>query len=71
VINHLQEILTIPDKIEQILARNEEIETIAKELFRLRISLPWQGNPLSIALEGALKLKEITYIHAEGYLQVR
>ena len=68
VINHLQEILTIPDKIEQILARNEEIETIAKELFKAKNFLYLgRGIHYPIALEGALKLKEITYIHAEGY----
>jgi glucosamine--fructose-6-phosphate aminotransferase (isomerizing) len=68
VINHLQEILTIPDKIEQILARNEEMETIAKELFKAKNFLYLgRGIHYPIALEGALKLKEITYIHAEGY----
>ncbi len=63
-----QEILSLPDKIEQILAGNEEIENIAKELFRAR-NFIYLGRGLSypIALEGALKLKEITYVHAEGY----
>lgn len=64
----LQEILTIPDKIEQILARNEEMEAISKELFKTRNFLYLgRGIHYPIALEGALKLKEITYIHAEGY----
>ena len=68
VMNLLQEILTIPDKIEQILARNEEMETIAKELFKAKNFLYLgRGIHYPIALEGALKLKEITYIHAEGY----
>ncbi len=63
-----QELLSLPDKIEQILAANEEIENIAKELFRAR-NFIYLGRGLSypIALEGALKLKEITYVHAEGY----
>ncbi|HWR59127.1 MAG TPA: glutamine--fructose-6-phosphate transaminase (isomerizing) [Thermodesulfovibrionales bacterium] len=63
-----QALLYIPDKIEQILTRNEEIENIAKELFRAR-NFIYLGRGLNypIALEGALKLKEITYIHAEGY----
>jgi glucosamine--fructose-6-phosphate aminotransferase (isomerizing) len=66
--NLLQEILTIPDKIEQILARNEEMETISKELFKAKNFLYLgRGIHYPIALEGALKLKEITYIHAEGY----
>lgn len=68
VINHLQEILTIPDKIEQILARSEKMEAISRELFKARNFLYLgRGIHYPIALEGALKLKEITYIHAEGY----
>jgi len=68
VMNLLQEILSIPDKIEQILARNEEMEAISRELFKTRNFLYLgRGIHYPIALEGALKLKEITYIHAEGY----
>ena len=63
-----QELLSIPDKIEQVLARNDEIEKIAKELFRAKDFLYLgRGIHFPIALEGALKLKEISYIHAEGY----
>jgi glucosamine--fructose-6-phosphate aminotransferase (isomerizing) len=63
-----QELLSIPDKIERILERNDEIETIAKELFRAEDFLYLgRGIHFPIALEGALKLKEISYIHAEGY----
>jgi glucosamine--fructose-6-phosphate aminotransferase (isomerizing) len=68
VINLLQDIIAIPDKIEQILARNEETEAISRELFKARNFLYLgRGIHYPIALEGALKLKEITYIHAEGY----
>jgi len=64
----LQELLFIPDKIEQILAKSDEIESIAKELFKAQDFLYLgRGVQYPIALEGALKLKEITYIHAEGY----
>jgi glucosamine--fructose-6-phosphate aminotransferase (isomerizing) len=63
-----QELLSIPDKIEQILSRNEEIEIIARELFGAQDFLYLgRGLHYPIALEGALKLKEISYIHAEGY----
>jgi glucosamine--fructose-6-phosphate aminotransferase (isomerizing) len=63
-----QELLSIPDKIEQVLARNDEIENIAGELFRAKDFLfLGRGIHFPIALEGALKLKEISYIHAEGY----
>jgi glucosamine--fructose-6-phosphate aminotransferase (isomerizing) len=63
-----QELLLIPDKIEQILAYDDSIETIAKELCKAEDFLYLgRGTHYPIALEGALKLKEITYIHAEGY----
>ncbi len=63
-----QELLSIPDKIEQVLAQNDEIEKIAKELFKAEDFLfLGRGIHYPIALEGALKLKEISYIHAEGY----
>ncbi|MCL5024322.1 MAG: glutamine--fructose-6-phosphate transaminase (isomerizing) [Nitrospirae bacterium] len=63
-----QELLSLPDKIEQLLGSSEEIEGIAKELFRAEDFLYLgRGMHYPIALEGALKLKEITYIHAEGY----
>jgi glucosamine--fructose-6-phosphate aminotransferase (isomerizing) len=64
----LQELLNIPDKVEQILARDEEIEAVAGVLFKARDFIYLgRGIQYPIALEGALKLKEITYIHAEGY----
>lgn len=68
VVKLQQELLSIPDKIEQILAHNEDIEDIARELFKAK-NFIYLGRGINypIALEGALKLKEITYIHAEGY----
>lgn len=64
----LQDLLCLPDKIEQILVLNENIETVARDLFETKDFL-YMGRGINypIALEGALKLKEITYIHAEGY----
>ncbi|HET6513836.1 MAG TPA: glutamine--fructose-6-phosphate transaminase (isomerizing) [Thermodesulfovibrionales bacterium] len=64
----LRELLSIPDKVEQILARNDEIEAVAKDLFKAKDFIYLgRGIQFPVALEGALKLKEITYIHAEGY----
>ncbi|MCD6452147.1 MAG: glutamine--fructose-6-phosphate transaminase (isomerizing) [Acidobacteria bacterium] len=64
----LTELSTIPKKMEDILANAEEIELIARELFRFENFLYLgRGINYPIALEGALKLKEISYIHAEGY----
>ncbi len=64
----LRELLYIPDKVEQILTRNGEVEQTAKGLFQTGDFIYLgRGINYPIALEGALKLKEITYIHAEGY----
>ncbi|RPI36467.1 MAG: glutamine--fructose-6-phosphate transaminase (isomerizing), partial [Nitrospiraceae bacterium] len=64
----LEELLLMPGKIERTLAADEVIKPIAKEYFKARgfIYLA-RGINYPIALEGALKLKEISYIHAEGY----
>jgi glucosamine--fructose-6-phosphate aminotransferase (isomerizing) len=65
---HVRDLLHIPTQIEKILAKDAEIEEIAKEYFRASDFLYLgRGVNYPIALEGALKLKEISYIHAEGY----
>jgi glucosamine--fructose-6-phosphate aminotransferase (isomerizing) len=66
----LQEFTTIPHKIETILQadKNGFYETLARQFFRCSDFLYLgRGIHYPIALEGALKLKEISYIHAEGY----
>jgi glucosamine--fructose-6-phosphate aminotransferase (isomerizing) len=62
------ELLLIPDKVEKILQLNDEIEKIAEE-FKDATNFLYLGRGYNfpVALEGALKLKEISYIHAEGY----
>ena len=61
-------LLHVPTHIEQILAKDPQIEEIAKDFFRAPDFLYLgRGINYPIALEGALKLKEISYIHAEGY----
>src|SRR6058998_2746264 len=65
---HLKGLLHIPTQIEQVLAKDAQIEEIAKDYFRAPDFLYLgRGINYPIALEGALKLKEISYIHAEGY----
>ena len=61
-------LLEIPEKIEQILKLNDEIEELA-EKFKDSPNFLYLGRGYNFpaALEGALKLKEISYIHAEGY----
>ncbi|CAA6679408.1 MULTISPECIES: glutamine--fructose-6-phosphate transaminase (isomerizing) [unclassified Lentimonas] len=58
----------VPEQVEEILKQNEKIKTIAKKYAKYEDCL-FLGRQLMfpIALEGALKLKEISYIHAEGY----
>jgi glutamine---fructose-6-phosphate transaminase (isomerizing) len=64
----LGELLMLPGKVEKALAVDEEIKMVAKEFFKATDFL-YLGRGVSypVALEGALKLKEISYIHAEGY----
>jgi glutamine---fructose-6-phosphate transaminase (isomerizing) len=58
----------LPGLLAQVLTLESEIDEIARELARARDILFLGRGPLyPIALEGALKLKEISYIHAEGY----
>ncbi|MAB85539.1 MAG: glutamine--fructose-6-phosphate transaminase (isomerizing) [Cryomorphaceae bacterium] len=62
------EINKIPEKIESILKLDSAIKTISKSLKGFNNSLfLGRGFNFPVALEGALKLKEISYIHAEGY----
>ncbi|MBI5188542.1 MAG: glutamine--fructose-6-phosphate transaminase (isomerizing) [Nitrospirae bacterium] len=64
----LRELLMLPGKVEEALAADESISMIAKDFFKARGFLYLgRGINYPIALEGALKLKEISYIHAEGY----
>lgn len=64
----LQQLVRMPDKLESTLARQEEEERLAREFERAHDFLFLaRGIHYPIALEGALKLKEISYIHAEGY----
>ena len=64
----IDELQLIPDKIERILAQNSQIETLSK-IFTYAHNFLYLGRRWNypVALEGALKLKEISYIHAEGY----
>jgi glucosamine--fructose-6-phosphate aminotransferase (isomerizing) len=64
----MQELTRVPHKIETILQRDAALEELARLFFRHTDFLYLgRGIHYPIALEGALKLKEISYIHAEGY----
>jgi glucosamine--fructose-6-phosphate aminotransferase (isomerizing) len=59
---------SIPEKVEKVLQSNEKIKSIAKEIKDVSNALYLgRGYNFPVALEGALKSKEISYIHAEGY----
>jgi glucosamine--fructose-6-phosphate aminotransferase (isomerizing) len=64
----LKEMAAIPDKIKEILKLDKKIEAIA-DIYKDAPNCLYlgRGYQFPVALEGALKLKEISYIHAEGY----
>jgi glucosamine--fructose-6-phosphate aminotransferase (isomerizing) len=64
----VRELELIPSMVEEILRENDHIKFIAKEVKGHRNALYLgRGYNFPVALEGALKLKEISYVHAEGY----
>lgn len=64
----IEELGKIPEKIKSVLAKDEEIKDISRSLTYAENALYMgRGFNYPVALEGALKLKEISYIHAEGY----
>ncbi|MBF0284514.1 MAG: glutamine--fructose-6-phosphate transaminase (isomerizing) [Magnetococcales bacterium] len=64
----VDELMHLPSRMEQVLTHDEAIRAIAAEVMHARGFLYLgRGTCFPIALEGALKLKEISYIHAEGY----
>lgn len=64
----LSELEAIPEKVKRVLERNTDIEAIAA-IYKDATNALYlgRGSSFPVALEGALKLKEISYIHAEGY----
>ena len=65
LVGHLTE---IPSRLGEVLHHDERIQAIAAEIAEARdVLYLGRGSAFPLALEGALKLKEISYIHAEGY----
>jgi glucosamine--fructose-6-phosphate aminotransferase (isomerizing) len=61
-------LLEVPSRAAELLDRHDEIKALARRVAQARdVLYLGRGNCFPIALEGALKLKEISYIHAEGY----
>lgn len=66
--NIFKDMIALPKKVEQILFMDEKIKEIAQKYYKSANFLYLgRGILYPIALEGALKLKEVSYIHAEGY----
>jgi glucosamine--fructose-6-phosphate aminotransferase (isomerizing) len=64
----IHELEAVPDQVQQILDRHEEIRALAhKYAYAQNFLFLGRGINYAVALEGALKLKEISYVHAEGY----
>lgn len=64
----LKELLRIPDKIREVLEQNDIIASLSRTFtYAHNFIYLGRGYNFPVALEGALKLKEISYIHAEGY----
>jgi glucosamine--fructose-6-phosphate aminotransferase (isomerizing) len=67
-LEHIRALNSLPVKMEALLGCDDYIEKLAREFYRVQDFLYLgRGINFPIALEGALKLKEISYIHAEGY----
>jgi glutamine---fructose-6-phosphate transaminase (isomerizing) len=65
---HLGDLATLPGLMNQALAREGEIASLAEQVAEAQdVLFLGRGSMFPLALEGALKLKEISYIHAEGY----
>lgn len=65
---HVGDLARLPDLVSQVLEREEQVQGLAAQLYQYTNFLYLgRGINYPIALEGALKLKEISYIHAEGY----
>ncbi len=65
---HLEALARLPAAVDQVLAQEERVEELARRTYRAQnVLFLGRGINYPIALEGALKLKEISYIHAEGY----
>ncbi len=68
IVQTLTELDSIPEKIASVLEKSDKIEELARTYrFATNFLYMGRGSNFPVALEGALKLKEISYVHAEGY----
>jgi len=68
LIKYISALEKLPQQVEEILSDNKKIQVIAQKYYKFKnVLYLGRGYNFPTALEGALKLKEISYIHAEGY----
>jgi len=67
-IKKINNLINLPEAIEEILKQEDQIQIVAKDIYQANGSMfLGRGTSYPVALEGALKLKELSYLHAEGY----
>jgi glucosamine--fructose-6-phosphate aminotransferase (isomerizing) len=67
-IKKINNLISLPKAIEDVLKQEDQIQIVAKDIYQANGSMfLGRGTSYPIALEGALKLKELSYLHAEGY----
>ena len=67
-IKKINNLINLPKAIEKALTQEDQIQIVAKDIYQANGSMfLGRGTSYPIALEGALKLKELSYLHAEGY----
>ena len=67
-IKKINNLIKLPKAIEDVLKQEDQIQIVAKDIYQSNGSMfLGRGTSYPIALEGALKLKELSYLHAEGY----
>jgi len=67
-IKKINNLINLPKAIEEVLTQEDQIQIVAKDIYQSNGSMfLGRGTSYPIALEGALKLKELSYLHAEGY----
>ena len=67
-IKKINNLINLPNAIDEVLKQEDQIQIVAKDIYQANGSMfLGRGTSYPIALEGALKLKELSYLHAEGY----
>ena len=67
-IKKINNLINLPKAIDEVLKQEDQIQIVAKDIYQANGSMfLGRGTSYPIALEGALKLKELSYLHAEGY----